>query len=110
MRTRFAPAVLAAALIALPAASPSAPAATVHIRDFAYVPAVVRVHAGDRVVFVNDDDEPHTVTAADGSFDSGGLDRAQRWEHVFTVAGRYAYRCEMHPMMAGTVVVAPAAP
>ncbi len=69
------------------AAPPLLPAvATVHIKDFKYNPPALTVHVGDRVTFVNDDDEAHTVTATDKSFDSEGLDTAGTWQHVFTKA------------------------
>ena len=63
--------------------------ATVHIKDFKYNPPALTVHVGDRVTFVNDDDEAHTVTATDKSFDSEGLDTAGTWQHVFRKSGTY---------------------
>ena len=84
--------------------------ATVHIKDFKYHPPALTVHVGDRVTFVNDDDEAHTVTATDKSFDSEGLDTAGTWQHVFTKPGTYHYFCELHPYMKATIVVLPAAP
>jgi plastocyanin len=83
--------------------------ATIHIKDFKYNPAALTVHAGGRVTFVNDDDEAHTVTATDKSFDSEGLDTAGSWQHVFTKPGTYHYFCELHPYMKATIVVLPAA-
>jgi plastocyanin len=102
--------LLAIALTAAANASvptPLASAATVRIKDFAYDPPTVTVRAGDRVTFVNDDDEAHTVTATDKSFDSGGLDTAGTWQHAFAKPGTYHYYCELHPYMKGTVVVLP---
>jgi plastocyanin len=83
---------------------------TVHIKDFKYNPPAVTVRAGDRVTFVNDDDEAHTVTATDKSFDSEGLDTADTWQHAFTKPGTYHYFCEMHPYMKATIVALPAKP
>ncbi len=101
-------------VIALTSAANSAPllpaVATVHIKDFAYKPPALTVHVGDRVTFVNDDDEAHTVTASDKSFDSEGLDTNGTWQHVFTKAGTYHYFCELHPYMKATVIVLPATP
>ena len=92
------------------AAPPLLPAvATVHIKDFKYNPPALTVHVGDRVTFVNDDDEAHTVTATDKSFDSEGLDTAGTWQHVFTKAGTYHYFCELHPYMKATIIVLPGA-
>lgn len=102
--------ILLLALIATVGASAAvpavnAPAATVHIRGFAFVPVVVRVVPGTVVRFVNDDSEAHTVTSSDKSFDSGGLDTNDTWTHVFSKVGTYAYFCALHPYMKGSVVV-----
>jgi plastocyanin len=103
-------------VIALTSAADAAPSsllpavATVHIKDFKYNPPALTVHVGDRVTFVNDDDEAHTVTATDKSFDSEGLDTSGTWQHVFTKSGTYRYFCELHPYMKATIIVLPAAP
>jgi plastocyanin len=86
-------------------ATTAPPARTIHIKNFAFVPASLTIPAGTRVTFINDDDEPHTVTATDKSFDSEGLDKNARWSHTFAKAGTSAYFCELHPMMHGRVVV-----
>jgi plastocyanin len=99
-------AMTAGANAAVPALLPAV--ATVHIKDFKYAPPVLTIHAGDRVTFVNDDDEAHTVTATDKSFDSEGLDTAGTWQHVFAKPGTYHYFCELHPYMKATIVVLPA--
>ncbi|MDQ6944061.1 MAG: cupredoxin domain-containing protein [Candidatus Eremiobacteraeota bacterium] len=96
----------AAALLALTAAAPAARTSTaVHIRDDAFVPASLTVKAGDKVTFVNDDDDAHTATADDAAWDSEGLNQGQKWTHVFTKAGKVAYHCTVHPMMHATIVV-----
>lgn len=78
----------------------------VRIRDFAFGRTALEIAAGTTVVWINDDDVAHTVTADDGrSFDSGGLSRGARWGFRFDRAGAYAFRCEPHPFMRGTVVV-----
>jgi len=100
----FAAAILIAS-IASPSPAPAPPAFVVHIKDFKYAPAPLRIHVGDTVRFVNDDDEPHTVTATDKSFDSEALDTNGAWTHKFTKTGTYAYFCELHPYMKATVIV-----
>jgi len=92
-----------------PSASP-APTATpqtvvVHIKNFAYVPEQLKVAAGTRVRFVNDDDMPHTVTADDKSYDSGNLDKGASWTHAFAKAGTSTYVCAYHPFMRGSIEV-----
>jgi plastocyanin len=102
-----------------PAATPAASAAPVtsaapgvtsvrpivHIKDFAFVPATITVMAGQSVLFVQDDQTPHTVTASDKSFDSGNLDQHQSWAHPFAKPGTYTYVCAYHPNMKATVIV-----
>ncbi|MFY9664939.1 MAG: cupredoxin family copper-binding protein [Candidatus Cybelea sp.] len=106
--TLLAVTLIAGATAAAPPLLPSV--ATVHIKDFKYSPAALTVRVGDRVTFINSDDEAHTVTADDKSFDSEGLDTAGTWQHVFTKPGTYHYFCELHPYMKATIVVLPAAP
>jgi len=103
----------ASAAVPASGANGAAPAsgtnAIVHIKDFKFAPTPLTVHAGDTVTFLNDDDEAHTVTATDKSFDSEGLDGAGSWRHAFAKAGTYRYFCELHPYMKATIVVLPAA-
>ena len=98
-------AVLLAATIPAPAPASEAAPVSVHIRDDKFVPATVTVLAGRNVTFVNDDDDAHTVTADDGSWDSEGLNQGQSWTHAFTKAGKIAYHCTVHPFMKATIVV-----
>jgi plastocyanin len=81
------------------------PAAVVHINDFKYNPTPVVVAVGDTVEFINDDDEAHTVTSNDKTFDSGGLDTGDTWFHTFAKAGTYSYFCALHPWMKAVVIV-----
>lgn len=78
---------------------------TVKIANFKYEPTNLTVVAGKAVQFVNQDEEPHTVTAKDGSFDSKALDTDETWTHTFTQAGTFPYFCAVHPYMKGTIVV-----
>jgi len=96
---------LLASVALLHPAPASAREVTVHLRDFKFSPATVSVAAGDTVRFVNDDQDAHTVTAKDGSFDSKGIDTGEAWTHAFAARGRFAYFCELHPYMTGVVVV-----
>jgi plastocyanin len=79
---------------------------SVSISNFAFVPATITVRAGTRVTWTNRQAGiEHTVTANDGSFDSGNLSTGSSYSHVFTKAGTYAYHCAIHPFMTGTVIV-----
>jgi len=103
-------AALLSALIAfglpLPGIAATAPAPKiVHVHDYAFVPKTLTIAAGTTVRFINDDDEPHTVTAFDKSFDSKGLDTNEKYDHTFTTPGTFRYFCTLHPMMRGAIVV-----
>jgi plastocyanin len=75
------------------------------IRYFAFQKPAITVAAGISIAWTNQDSSIHTVTAADRSFDSGNLAQGQAFSHVFRVPGTYAYRCNIHQYMTGTVVV-----
>lgn len=66
---------------------------------------VLEVAVGTTIEWKNDDPVAHTVTADDGSFDSGMIEGGQTWRYTFTRAGTYAYHCTPHPFMKATVVV-----
>lgn len=90
-----------------PIASPDAATsvATVDTKNFAYLPLELTVAPGTPVRFTNSDTVDHTVTAADGSFDSKNMTTGQTWTHVFEKAGTYAYVCAYHRYMKGTIFV-----
>jgi plastocyanin len=77
----------------------------VSIVDRAFSPSSIRVAAGGTITFTNSDDRPHTVTANDGSFDSGIMNAGARYARRFATAGTYRYFCAVHPEMTGTVTV-----
>jgi plastocyanin len=79
--------------------------AKVEIVEFTYGPDPVTVQAGGKVIWLNQDTAPHTATADDGSFDTGVLERGKLKSETFKQAGTFAYHCEIHPTMHGTVKV-----
>jgi plastocyanin len=83
----------------------AARAEKVEIVDFAYDPDPVTVQVGGKVTWLNQDSAPHTATAEDGSFDTGTLEEGKLKSETFKQAGTYAYICEIHPDMHGTVDV-----
>lgn len=102
---------LAAAVFSLFLAAPASPGAAtadgpdVRITGFAFAPKDIRVKRGAAVRWVNQDQEPHTVTSDDGAFGSRGLDAGEGYAFTFEKAGRFPYHCALHPFMTGTVVV-----
>jgi tyrosinase len=80
--------------------------ANVTIVDFDFDPAELSIAPGTNVVWINQGAAPHTVTADDGSFDSGQLEPGGTFTQLFDSEGTFAYHCEIHPNMVGSVVVA----
>lgn len=84
---------------------PATTATTVGIDNFLYSPDPITVIVGTTITWTNDQGFDHTVTADDGSFDSGDLATGDTFEHTFDAAGTFAYLCSIHPNMAGTIIV-----
>jgi plastocyanin len=87
-----------------------AQAAAVSIQDDVFVPRRVEIDAGGTVVWQHAGQRPHTVTASDGSFDSGTLESGESFSQTFSQAGTFSYYCRFHGSpsgegMAGVVVV-----
>jgi amicyanin len=89
-----------------PADSPAPQGGTsVNISDFKFNPATLTVPVGTTVTWTNQDEEPHTIAAKDGSFRSPGMDTHGIYSYKFAAPGSFDYICSIHPFMAGTVVV-----
>jgi plastocyanin len=87
-----------------------AQAAAVSIQDDVFVPRRVEVDAGGTVAWQHAGQRPHTVTASDGSFDSGTMESGDPFSQTFSQPGTYSYYCRFHGSpsgegMAGVVVV-----
>jgi plastocyanin len=85
--------------------TPSRTEMRVVMRDDLYLPARIEISAGTAIVWVNDDARPHTVTASDGSWDSGYIEPGESWRRVFDQPGTYPITCSPHPQMRAVVVV-----
>jgi plastocyanin len=97
--------VVFAVATALPAASAHVAETEVKIDNFAFAPQRVVVKAGTTVIWINDDDIPHTVASSARLFKSNALDTKDKFSFTFTTAGAYEYFCSLHPHMTGTIVV-----
>jgi plastocyanin len=75
------------------------------IKQFAYQPKSIEVPVGTTITWTNQDAIQHSITASDGSFDSGLFTQGGTYEHTFDAAGTYAYICSRHGSMMGEVVV-----
>ncbi|HYM50356.1 MAG TPA: plastocyanin/azurin family copper-binding protein [Candidatus Limnocylindrales bacterium] len=72
----------------------------------AYDPKTVSVKVGQAVEWDwTDASSQHTVTADDGSFDSGLCSQGTKFAYTFTKAGTFTYKCTIHSGMMGTVTV-----
>jgi plastocyanin len=93
------------------ARQPSAPAdgakdsITAVVQDFMFRPGRLEIAAGTTVVWTNGGQVVHTVTAEDGSFDSGPIEPGERRGITFSRPGTFAFHCTPHPFMRGEVVV-----
>jgi plastocyanin len=75
------------------------------IRRFAFGPGDLAVQAGDRVTWVNCDEDSHTSTADGGEWASPLLAPGDAFTQTFPTPGEFTYHCEPHPFMTGRVVV-----
>ena len=83
----------------------SSSASAAKIEGFAFHPDTIKVKAGQKVTWTNDDSTNHTVTADDGSFDSGSLPGGKAFSFTFASKGTFKYHCSIHASMVGTVEV-----
>ncbi len=105
--TGFAAASAACAALALGLAATSTASSEVGVTivSRAYQPAALTIEAGQTVTWTNRGFTPHTVTALGGEFDSGRLNVGESFKVTFSTPGSFAYKCEVHPSMRGTVTV-----
>ena len=78
--------------------------AEITIEDFSFG-APIEVSTGETVTVTNADGAPHTWTAEDGTFDSGTIGGGETFEYAFDEPGTFAFFCEIHPGMTGTITV-----
>jgi plastocyanin len=78
---------------------------TVNIEDLKYKPAEIKIKIGETVLWTNNDEREHTITADDNSFKSGPLRTGKTYRHKFTAAGRYPYHDDHFGRMKGVVIV-----
>jgi len=80
--------------------------AKIEIKDFAFNPQNITVKAGEKITWINRDEEPHTVVSVGKKFQrSPGLDTDQEFSIIAGAPGTYEYFCSVHPKMTGMIVV-----
>ena len=83
----------------------SAGGPSIDIVDFDFAGDLV-VRPGERVQVVNIDGAPHSITADDGSFDTGVLDGGAAGSFFAPDEdGVYSFICIIHPSMTGELTV-----
>lgn len=75
------------------------------MKNINYLRPRLEVTVGTTVEWTNRDPLAHTVTAVNGSFNSGLIQPGKTYRHTFTKAGTYSVYCMPHPFMKGTIVV-----
>ena len=96
--------------LGVPATAFAQEAASVSVQDELFVPAQAELLAGDTLTWSHDGGEQHTITADDGSFDSGLINPGDTFAQTFDAPGTYLYYCQIHGApggigMAGIVLV-----
>ena len=77
----------------------------VEIQQFKFVPAKLEVAPGDTIVWINRDIVPHTVTAANESWDSETINKDGEWQTVVRSEMSGDYYCRFHPIMKAQFVI-----
>ena len=78
----------------------------IEIKDFAFNPQTITVKSGEKVTWINRDEEPHTIVSVGKQFKkSSALDTDQEFTITVGAPGTYDYFCSVHPKMTGTIVV-----
>ncbi|HEV3232041.1 MAG TPA: plastocyanin/azurin family copper-binding protein [Candidatus Dormibacteraeota bacterium] len=106
-----APSAAPTAAVPSPATTAGPVAATVQLvtdpnNGGAFKPPSVSIKVGEAVKWDwVDDSAQHSVTADDGSFDSGLAGKGNSFSFTFATAGTYTYHCSVHPLMVGKITV-----
>lgn len=96
---------IAAALAAAPAVAAEH---VVEIRDYKFLPQLLRIQTGDAVRWINREKRTsHSVLFKDAAtLESERLFPDESWVRKFDLPGRYPYTCGPHPEMSGQIEVA----
>jgi plastocyanin len=75
------------------------------VEDFLFRPGRLEIAAGTTIVWTNNGQVMHTVSAEDGSFDSGPIEPGKRRGLTFARPGTFPFHCTPHPFMRGVIEV-----
>jgi plastocyanin len=104
--------IAAGTLSAEPGVSAPSRDTTIAIQTFRFRPAELVIPVGTRVTWNNGDDIEHTVTAgipdsAGGAFNGKLASLGATFSRMFDRDGTFAYFCDRHHFMRGTIRVTP---
>ncbi len=86
-------------------AAPMRVTKAVKIINFAFIPKLLTIKKGTAVKWTNRGSVMHTTTSNKGLWNSHPLATGKSFTHVFTKVGTFAYHCNIHPFMTGTIKV-----
>ena len=79
---------------------------SVGMKDIKFVPEELSVNVGQKIVWTNNEDVPHNVTAKEGAdFASDTMQKDATFEYTPKKAGTIGYVCTIHPGQNGTITV-----
>ena len=89
-----------------PAKIPSTKTYNISIANFAFNSKTLTINKGDTITWTNNDSVPHqvkgdTLTSLSGPVITNG----QSYSYTFNNIGTFAYHCNIHPSMLGSVTV-----
>ncbi len=84
--------------------APAAGGTTIAIQNFKFNPDPSTFKVGDTVTVSNKDGTDHSLTANDGSFDTGVFSSGSK-TITLSKAGSFSIHCRIHNFMTGTIIV-----
>jgi plastocyanin len=86
------------------ASTPAATAGAITIHNFMFQPNPSHATVGETITVTNSDGTDHSLTADNGSFDTGVFSSGSK-TIVITKPGTYTFHCRIHNFMKGTIIV-----
>src|SRR5512141_2644162 len=68
----------------------------VTVSNYNFSPSSITVKTGTTVTWTNNDGVTHSITADDGSFDTGLIGAGKSESITFAKAGTFTYHCKVH--------------
>jgi amicyanin len=78
---------------------------SIDITNFKFSQESLKVKAGTKVTWTNNDEVKHTVTGTSGGPDSALFGKGESFSYTFTAPGTFDYYCKPHPFMKASITV-----